>query len=87
MALRMPDHPAALRLIKQTGCPLATTSANISDTPAPQSLSQLDPAIRDQAVVLDVASVASASGVASTIVDCTTPQPRVIRQGDIAITV
>lgn len=34
VGLRMPDSDATLRLIREVGCPLATTSANLSGQPA-----------------------------------------------------
>ncbi|QAY67694.1 L-threonylcarbamoyladenylate synthase [Paenibacillus protaetiae] len=35
VGVRMPDHPAALALIRQSGCPLAGPSANKSGRPSP----------------------------------------------------
>ncbi|OOC63804.1 threonylcarbamoyl-AMP synthase [Paenibacillus ihbetae] len=35
VAVRMPDHPAALALIRAAGCPLAAPSANRSGRPSP----------------------------------------------------
>ncbi|QCT04622.1 Sua5/YciO/YrdC/YwlC family protein [Paenibacillus algicola] len=35
VAVRMPDHPAALALIRASGCPLAAPSANRSGRPSP----------------------------------------------------
>ncbi len=35
VAVRMPDHPAALALIQEAGCPVAAPSANLSGRPSP----------------------------------------------------
>jgi len=37
VAVRMPDHPLALRLITAAGCPIAAPSANRSGRPSPTS--------------------------------------------------
>lgn len=80
IGLRMPDNPVALELISQVGCPLATTSANASGMPAAGCVAQVDPVLA-AAVSCVVESDLSGSGVASTIVDCTGSQPRILRQG------
>ena len=85
----MPGNARALALIRAAGCPLATTSANISGHPAPRSLAAVDPALasRAAAVLADDADVhdAGKSGVASTVLDCTGPRPRVLREGAITL--
>ncbi|MDD6290143.1 MAG: L-threonylcarbamoyladenylate synthase [Eggerthellales bacterium] len=80
IGLRMPNDPVALELIGRVGFPLATTSANASGMPAAGSAAQIDPALA-AAVGCVVEGGLSASGVASTIVDCTGPEPRILRQG------
>ena len=89
VGLRMPGNARALALIRAAGCPLATTSANISWHPAPRSLAAVDPALasRAAAVLADDADVhdAGKSGVASTVLDCTGPRPRVLREGAITL--
>ena len=35
VAIRMPDHPVALELIRRSGCPVAAPSANLSGRPSP----------------------------------------------------
>lgn len=80
IGLRMPANPVALDLIRQVGCPLATTSANISGRPAAACADEVDPALA-AAVACVLSGTVPASGVASTILDCTGDRPRVIRQG------
>ena len=81
VALRMPDHPAALALLVRTG-PLAVSSANRTGCPAAltavDALDQLGDAVD---VYLD-AGVAP-GGVASTILDATGDGLRLVRAGSI----
>jgi tRNA threonylcarbamoyl adenosine modification protein (Sua5/YciO/YrdC/YwlC family) len=83
VAVRMPLHPVALELLKQTG-PLAVSSANISGaaaaTSADEAEAQLGGAV---SVVLDGGPCAG--GVPSTIVDLTGPLPRLLREGAIPL--
>lgn len=79
VAVRMPDHEVALAILERTG-PLAVSSANKTGLPA---ATDADRAIEmlgdDVAVVVDAGT--SPGGEASTIVDCTGPQGRVLRRG------
>ena len=81
VALRMPDHPAALALLRRTG-PMAVSSAN--RTGQPSALDAAD--ARDQlgdAVAVYLDGGTAPGGVASTIVDATVTPFRVVRQGAI----
>jgi len=80
VALRVPDHAAALALLARTG-PLAVTSANLTGQPpattAADAEAQLGASV---AVYLDGGR--SPGGSASTIVDATSPDGlRVVREG------
>ena len=82
IGLRMPDDELTRAIIAEVGCPLATTSANLSGHPDPLSFADIDSAI--------IAATAAAiddnqrkSGVGSTVVDCTAPTPRILREGSI----
>ncbi len=83
VAIRMPQDKVALELLSETG-PMAVSSANLTgETPATtagQARDQLGEAV---AVYLD--GGACAGGVASTIVDLTGEQPRLLRRGAISI--
>jgi L-threonylcarbamoyladenylate synthase len=83
VAVRMPLHPVALDLLKQTG-PLAVSSANLSGEPsattAAQAEAQLGAAV---AVYLD--GGACPRDVPSTIVDLTGTVPRLLRAGAVPI--
>lgn len=82
VGVRVPDHPVALALLRRTG-PLAVTSANVSgQSPA----SDCDGVLRD---IGDHVAVAlcwgpSPRGRASTVVDVTGPEVRILRGGEIS---
>lgn len=83
VALRMPDHDLALRLLARTG-PLAVTSANITGQPAATSVleaaTQLGPAAE---VYLDAGP--TPGNRPSTILDCTRPSPVILRLGALSV--
>jgi len=79
VALRMPDHPAALALLRRTG-PLAVSSANLTGQPAAATAAEAyDQLGTKVAVYLD--GGAAPGGVASTIVDATGEALRIVRLG------
>jgi L-threonylcarbamoyladenylate synthase len=83
VAVRMPDHPVALEILERTG-PLAVSSANLTGLPAATEADQAVEMLGEHvAVVVDAGT--SPGGQASTIVDCTGPQGRVLRQGALGI--
>ncbi len=83
IGVRMPDHPFALALLRQSG-PLAVTSANLSGREntitALEVLEQLRGRIH---LVLDGGRVPG--GVPSTVVDCTGLQPKILRPGPVTL--
>lgn len=83
VALRIPNHLAALALLARTG-PLAVTSANVTGRPAATTAEdaqeQLGLAV---SVYLDAGD--SPLGVASTIVDATGPSLSVVREGGVSL--
>lgn len=83
VALRMPDHPAALALLRRTG-PLAVSSANRSGRPAARTAQEAHDQLGDAVgVYLDAGP--APGGVASTIVDATGVGLRVVRPGAIGL--
>ncbi|WP_062136748.1 L-threonylcarbamoyladenylate synthase [Demequina aestuarii] len=82
VALRQPDHGAALALLRRTG-PLAVTSANLTGQPAATTAEGARDQLGDAvAVYLDGGD--SPLGTASTIVDATDPAGlRVVRDGGV----
>jgi L-threonylcarbamoyladenylate synthase len=83
VALRMPLHPVALEVLKQTG-PLAVSSANRHGQP---SATTADEAERQLGEVVSVYLDAGpcADNVPSTILDLTGTIPRVLREGAIPV--
>jgi L-threonylcarbamoyladenylate synthase len=83
VAIRMPEDAVALDLLRETG-PMAVSSANLTGSPAATTAvlarDQLGEAV---AVYLD--NGIAPGGVASTIVDLTGPQPRLLRRGAISV--
>jgi L-threonylcarbamoyladenylate synthase len=83
VAVRMPEDPIALDLLRETG-PMAVSSANLTGSPAASSAAEA----RDQfgdAVSVYLDGGPSAAGLPSTIVDLTGDAPRLLRQGSISI--
>lgn len=80
--LRMPLHPVAIELLRQTG-PMAVSSANISGQPAAVTA---DDARRQLGDLVDVYLDAGPSPqqAASSIVDLTGEVPRLLREGPIS---
>lgn len=83
VALRMPASERACALIERVGCPLATTSANISGRKATGSFSDLDPELLHAVPAVLADANARRSGVASTVLDCTSDHPMIVREGGI----
>jgi tRNA threonylcarbamoyl adenosine modification protein (Sua5/YciO/YrdC/YwlC family) len=83
VAVRMPMHPVALDLLKDTG-PLAVSSANRSGSPAATTVAQAEQDLGD-AVTVYLDAGESVRDVPSTIVDLTGPTPRLLRAGAVSI--
>ena len=77
--LRMPLHPVAIELLRETG-PLAVSSANVSGNPPAQTAAQAKEQL-GESVSVYLESGNSDIGTASTIVDLTRGAPRIIREG------
>jgi tRNA threonylcarbamoyl adenosine modification protein (Sua5/YciO/YrdC/YwlC family) len=83
VAVRMPDHPVALELLERTG-PLAVSSANLTGRPAATDADQAEEMLGDAVDVIVDAGQAP-GGEASTIVDVTGTQGRVLRRGALSL--
>ena len=84
VALRMPNHPVALSLLRAAQTPVAAPSANpfgyISPTTAQHVAEQLGPQVD---LILDGGPCTV--GVESTILDLTAEQPRLLRPGGLPL--
>lgn len=84
IGLRMPASHSLRNLVKQLGCPLATSSANKAGQDPVCRIDEVDSAlIEDAAYVFD--DKTHGSGNASTVIDCTGRNPVILRQGSITI--
>lgn len=83
VAVRMPDHDVAREVLERTG-PLAVSSANRTGMPAATDADQAEEMLGDDvAVIID--SGESPGGEASTIVDVTGSQGRILRRGALTL--
>jgi L-threonylcarbamoyladenylate synthase len=83
VAVRMPNHGIALEILERTG-PLAVSSANRTGMPAATDAEQAMEMLGEEVAVI-VDGGASPGGEASTIVDATGPQGRVLRRGALSL--
>jgi L-threonylcarbamoyladenylate synthase len=82
VAVRVPDHALVRTLCKRVGAPLAATSANLHDGPAPISAGDVETALGGRiSLILDGGPCAG--GVASTVLDLTSTPPAILRAGPI----
>ena len=82
VAVRMPDHPVALALLKKCQLPIAAPSANSSGKPSPTNAQHVMDDLNGKiAGVLDGGS--TGVGVESTVVDCTEEIPVILRPGGV----
>lgn len=83
VGLRMPDDELALELLAETG-PLAVSSANRTGKPAATTVTEAG-FMLGHYVDLFLDGGERPGGAASTIIDCTKPDPVVLREGAIAV--
>lgn len=82
VAIRMPNHPIALRLIEQSGCLIAAPSANTSGKPSPTEAQHVKGDLDGKIpMILDGGPVGI--GIESTIIDLTEDTPMILRPGYI----
>lgn len=80
VAIRMPDHPVALALIKAAGLPIAAPSANRSGRPSPTTAAHVRADLEGRVdAILDGGS--AGLGVESTVLDLTGTVPVILRPG------
>ncbi|MBS4103398.1 L-threonylcarbamoyladenylate synthase, partial [Tsukamurella paurometabola] len=80
--LRMPLHPVAIELLREVG-PMAVSSANVSGKPPAATMDDARDQLGDS-VEIYLDGGPSEHAVASTIVDLSGPQPRVLREGAVS---
>jgi len=84
VAVRLPSHPVARALIKESGCPIAAPSANTSGRPSPTKAEHV---IEDMSGKIDMIIDGGNCGIGleSTIVDLTEETPMILRPGYITL--
>lgn len=84
VGVRIPDHPQALEMLRACRHPIAAPSANRSGRPSATNLASV---LEDFESYIDGILVASPSriGLESTVVDCLSDPPRVLRPGAISL--
>lgn len=84
VAIRMPDHPIALKLIEFANVPIAAPSANVSGKPSPTMAKHV---IEDMDGRVDMIFSADRSriGVESTVLDITSEVAVILRPGGITL--
>lgn len=87
IAVRWTPHPATTRLIRAYGDPITSTSANRPRTPPATSATEIVAQWREAVAggklrVLDGGQLTASAP--STVVDCTTIRPRVVRPGAVS---
>lgn len=81
IGVRMPHHPLTLALLERTG-PLAVSSANRSGEPTPSTCEELDGVFGD-VVAVYLCADEPLGQIASTVVDLTGREPRMLRTGAV----
>ncbi len=84
VAIRMPAHPVALKLIEYSGVPIAAPSANLAGRPSP---TRAEHVIEDLYGVVDVIIDGGETllGIESTVIDLTRDPPVLLRPGSMPI--
>ena len=83
IAVRIPNHPDALALLRAAG-PMAVTSANISGSPNPLTAQDVYDQLNGR-IPLILDSGKTPGGIPSTLVDCTGEKPVILREGPITL--
>ena len=84
VAVRMPDHPVALALIRAAGGYIAAPSANTSGRPSPTKAEHVIEDM-DGKIEMIIDGGAVGIGVESTIVDVSGPVPTLLRPGAVTL--
>lgn len=83
VGVRIPDHETARVLLRATG-PMAVTSANISGAQSPVTAEEVYEQLGGR-IPLIIDGGRTPGGVPSTLVDCTAPEIKILREGPITM--
>lgn len=84
VGVRLPSSPVARELIRLAGVPVAAPSANTSGRPSPTTAAAVK-ADLDGKIAAIIDAGPCDIGVESTVIDCTTPVPTLLRPGGITL--
>ncbi len=82
VAVRMPSHPVMRQVIKNSGCPIAAPSANLSGSPSPTNAKYVFDDM-DGRIPLIIDGGDCDVGVESTVITLVGEKPRLLRPGGI----
>lgn len=83
VGVRVPDHEVARALLRITG-PMAVTSANISGAPSPTIAEEVHAQLNGR-IPLIIDGGKTLGGIPSTLVDCTSDEIKILREGPITL--
>ena len=83
VGVRVPDHEVARALLRTTG-PMAVTSANISGAQSPVTAQEVYEQLAGR-IDLIIDGGKTPGGVPSTLVDCTSSELKVLREGPLSL--
>jgi len=83
IAIRIPAHPVALKLLAASGLALAAPSANRSESISPTTAEHVLRSLPDVPLVLDGGP--ASFGIESTVLDLTSATPRLLRPGALGL--
>lgn len=84
VAIRMPNNKIALKLIMESGVPIAAPSANSSTKPSPTSASHVLEDL-DGKIDMIINGGSARIGVESTVIDMTSNVPMLLRPGGVSL--
>jgi len=84
IGVRMPRHPLAAEFLRACGVPVAAPSANISGRPSPTTWQAVLEDL-DGRIDCILQGEATEIGIESTVVDCTSDFPVVLRPGSVSL--
>lgn len=83
LGIRQTNHPVLLELIKGIGVPLVAPSANFAGESTPKIFEEIDKKLID---MVDFAiNLPSGGNIASTVIDCSTYEWKILRQGAVKV--
>jgi L-threonylcarbamoyladenylate synthase len=84
VGVRMPRHPVAQAFLRACGTPVAAPSANRSGRPSPTTWQAVEADLGGRIAAI-LRGGPSETGLESTVVDCTTDPPAVVRPGAVPL--